>query len=416
MKSKAAGKLNYTKLLIISMAYIAVSLSTQGFKAILTLVRADLGITSAQAGLYSTFFFLSATVIAVFSGRVVDSLGSKKSLVIGTFIVGSLMVLHSFAPSLLILLILAFFTGIGFSIITPAVNKGVMEIAPPQRRASALGISQAGSGIGGVLGASLLPILGQLYGWQTAILIAGIVAVGFSLMLIVLYNPPKVDVKSKAEVNFKEDMKLLLKNKGLLCVAMMGFLFGFTLATTTTHLVIFLDQDIGFTPGLAGIALAIFQMGGIFGKPSWGYINDTILNGNRRKGFLIIGLLSALCTLMMGSLVPAGYITGLGVYTLVFFFGATSMGIPGLFFTAVGDIVSDKLMGTATGISLVFIRVGVIIGPPLFGLIADINGNYSVSWLFLSVILVAVTLCFYYLSGKYLPKSTVNNINVSSSG
>ncbi len=403
-------RLAYGKLLIISMAYIALGLNVQGFTAMLPLVRSDLMMSSTQAGLYTTFFFLSATVIAVFSGRVVDALGSKRGLVLGAFIVGTVMLLHAFAPVLLVLLVLAFFTGIGFSIITPSVNKGVMELVPPRRRALSLGITQAGGGIGAILGASLLPLFGQIYGWRPTIFVAGLVAIGFSLLLLLAYHPPRPVSDGSSSAGFWQDLKSLLGSKALLCVGMMGFLFGFTLSSVTTHLAIFLNHEIGFTPALAGFALAVFQMGGVFGKTGWGYINDTYLWGNRRMGFLLIGVLAAVATLLLGTLVPMGVISGAGVFLVVFFFGATGMGIPGLFFASVGDIVSDKLMGTATGLSLVFIRVGVVTGPPLFGLIADWQNSYSLSWVLLGVLMLTLTGLFFVLAGRFLPASVAQDM------
>jgi predicted MFS family arabinose efflux permease len=394
-------KLNYVQLCIISTAYVAVGLSTQGFMAMLTLVRSEFAIGSAQAGLYTTFFFLSATAIAIFSGRLADSLGSKRGLVLGTLAVGVLMVLHSVTPTFGVILILAFFSGLGFSLITPSVNKGVIEMVPPDRRAMSLGISHAGGALGGVLGASLLPYFGMLFGWRIAILIAGGIAILFSLLLQAIYKPVRSWDKQASipKGKLKEDMKKLLGNKALLCVAMMGFLFGFTLSSVTTHLVIFLDQDIGFTPAVAGFALATLQVGGIFGQPGWGYLNDRYMGGNRRLGFLIIGILAGIFTLLLGTLVPES--SGIWVFLLVFLFGITSLGIPALFFTTVGDIVSNKLMGTATGLSLIFIRLGVIIGPPLFGLLADLQGNYTASWLLLGAMLIGVTGLFYGLSARH---------------
>ena len=408
MKSIAATaarpKLNYAQLCIIAMAYVAVGLSTQGFMAMLTLVRNEFAIGSAQAGLYTTFFYLSATGIAIFSGRLADRLGSKRGLVLGTVAVGALMILHSVAPTFGIILFLAFLSGLGFSLITPGVNKGVMQMVSPDRRAMSLGICHAGGALGGVLGASLLPYFGMLYGWRTAIILAGGTALLFSLVLQVTYKPAQDRDKADPSSNLTADLKNLLRNKALLCVAMMGFLFGFTISSATTHLVIFLDQDIGFTPAVAGFALATLQIGGIFGQPGWGYLNDRYMGGNRRLGFLTLGILAGIFTLLLGTLVPGG--SGVWVFLLVFLFGITSLGLPALFFTTVGDIVSAKLMGTATGLSLIFIRTGVISGPPLFGLLADLRGNYTASWILLGIMLIGVTGLFYALSGHFKLEET----------
>ncbi|MTI94333.1 MAG: MFS transporter [Firmicutes bacterium] len=401
---KPRSIIDYPKLCIIAMSYIAVGLSLQGFIAMLTLVREEFAIGSAQAGLYSTFFFLSSSGIAIFSGRLVDRLGSKRGLVLGAFLVGLLMVLHSLAPVFGMLLVLAFLSGFCFSLITPSVNKGVMELAPPDKRALCIGIGQSGNALGGVLGAGLLPWLGMLYGWRTAILIAGCIAIIFSFLLQTFYKPVQAQGTTGGmnKGNFIEDMKVLLGNKALLCIAMLGFMFGFSIGSITTHLVIFLDQDIGFTPALAGVALAVLQVGGVFGQPGWGYINDTYFGGNRRLGFLIVGLMAGGFTILLGSLIPGGIISGFGIYVMVFFYGITSLGIPGLYFATVGEIVPEKLLGTATGMALLFIRGGVIVGPPLVGLIADIQGNYTASWLILGGMLLGVTVLFYGLSAKYM--------------
>lgn len=401
---KTQPKLNYAKLSIIAMAYIAIGLCTQGFLAILTLVRNEFAISSAQAGLYTTFFFLSSTSIAIFSGRLVDKLGSKRGLVLGTLAVGTLMILNSQVPAFAVLLVLAFFSGLGFSLITPSVNKAVTGLAPPGRRAMSLGITHAGNALGAVLGASMLPYLGTLLGWRTAILISGSIAILISILLQIFYKQPSSGEKSidKPQSRFKEDLKEIILNKALRCVALVGFMFGFSISSVTTHLVIFLDQDIGFTPGLAGIALAVLQVGGVIGQPGWGYINDGILGGNRRLGFLLIGMLAGLFILLIGTLVPSGIVSGILVFGLVFLLGISSLGLPGLYFTTVGDIIPERLLGTATGLALVFVRAGVIAGPPLFGLVADLSGSYTASWLILGFLMLGVTALFYLISAHHI--------------
>ncbi|MFW6279371.1 MAG: hypothetical protein ACOC2G_04195, partial [Bacillota bacterium] len=47
-----------------------------------------------------------------------------------------------------------------------------------------------------------------------------------------------------------------------------------------------------------------------------------------------------------------------------------------------------------TGFALIFLRSGVVISPPLFGLLADITGTYRLSWLLLSVVIFLFTLIF----------------------
>ena len=56
---------------------------------------------------------------------------------------------------------MAILAGLGLSIITPAVIKGVVIAVPPEKRAVSMGIVQSGYGFGSIAGASLLPLMGE---------------------------------------------------------------------------------------------------------------------------------------------------------------------------------------------------------------------------------------------------------------
>jgi len=394
-------------LLIMSTAYIAVGINVQGFKAMLPLVSADFEISGTQAGLYATFFFLSGTLLAIASGRVVDRIGPKKSLVGATVIIASLMFLHILMPAFSLLLLLAFLTGIGFSIITPAINKGVMNLVPPEKRATSIGLAQAGGGIGGILGASLLPLLGDIFGWRTALLVAAIVAFLMALVLGKFYHQ-KMNVNNSADQDskdskstLKEDFKQLIGNPVLLFLCLMGSVFGFTMGNMTIHYTLFLTGDIGLTPAFAGFSLSAFMFGGIIGQPTMGYVNDRFFNSNRRFGLFLLGLISSIMLFIVGFVVFLGNIGFISILAISFIFGIFALAIPGLVFTTIGDVVKDELVGTATGIALVFIRTGVVVGPPLIGFIADIRGNYQTGWILLAITILMISFIFFIGTKKY---------------
>ncbi len=181
-------KLQYKFLFLLSTVYLAIDINVQGFLSLMPFIRGEFQITRAQGGLYYTSYFLIATIIAIFSGRIVDRIGSKKGLVFGTIAVGALIILHPLAPYFFILLILAFFTGLAFSIITPSLNKAVMVKVTQENRATSMGIIQMGGGAGGFLGASLLPILGENFSWRIAILFSGFLAICIGLFIFRFYR------------------------------------------------------------------------------------------------------------------------------------------------------------------------------------------------------------------------------------
>ena len=89
-------------------------------------------------------------------------------MLIGVFSVGGFMFFHGFASIYPALLLLALAAGLGFSIITPSVNKAVIESSSSDNKALSMGIMQSGGGIGSFAGASLLPLLAAAWSWRLA--------------------------------------------------------------------------------------------------------------------------------------------------------------------------------------------------------------------------------------------------------
>lgn len=393
--------LDWNILLLLSTAYLALSINVQGFMALLPLLKVEFALTRAQTGLYSTFYFISATSLAILSGRVVDLVGAKKGALLGVFSVGIFFLLHAAAPSYSIILLLAFLTGIGFSLITPAVNKGVMEAVAPKRRALSLGIMQSGLGIGGLLGASILPIFAQEIGWRQTLVITGF----FALLLgLVIYYFLQLDGQERSQK--KQDssslslpmiVKDLLTNRVLLGLSFFGFVFGISTSSMIAHFAIFLHQDLGFTLSMAGAGLGILHLGGMIGRPGFGYLDGTLFFGNHLLGLFCIGNIMGLLILLF-SFFSLDWIPALPFFFfLTFLLGATNMGGHTLFFTAISE-AAEIHTGTATGLALLFMRLGILSSPPLFGLIADRSGTYASSWMILGLLVLFLNSLLFFLT------------------
>lgn len=396
MKSQAANTIGtLSTLLVMSTAYIAVFSSVQGFKAMLPLIRVEFGISSAQAGLYSTFFYLSGVFLAVFTGKIVDTIGPRKGLIGGVVIIASLMFLHTLVPLFSMLLALALLSGIGFSVVTPSINKGIIEMVDPSKRAVSNGIVHAGGGIGGVLGSSLLPLIGEHYGWRTALVFSASLAFLLALLLIKLFHPDESKEIESQKTTFKQDLSLMMHNPLVWLMSLIGVVVGLALGNMTIHYTLFLTSDLGFRPSLAGVALSIFMVGGILGNPMIGFINDKYLNSNRRIGLYGLGIIVTFMYLVLAFIVLPLQLPYVLVLGISFVFGLFAFAIMGLMFTTLGDIVGAKYMGTGTGILLVFTRLSMVVGPPIIGHIADITGDYQLSFIVIAAtVLLLITIFF----------------------
>jgi MFS family permease len=74
--------------------------------------------------------------------------------------------------------------------------------------------------------------------------------------------------------------------------------------------------------------------------------------------------------------------------------GAGAFGWVGLYFALVAEIGGARYAGVLTGVAVAFAWSGVLVGPPVFGLLLEATGSYAWPWLALTAIavLVAATL------------------------
>lgn len=396
------NKLQYKFLFIISTAYLAVDINMQGFLALMPFVREEFALSSSRAGLYSSSYFFLATAVAIFSGRIVDQIGSKTGIVVGTISIGVLMLLHAVSPNFTLILILALLIGLFFSIITPALNKSVMQRTLPENRATSMGVMQMGGGIGGFTGAVFLPYLGEQFGWRSAVVFSALIALLVGVFIIIFFDEKNSKAGSdgvirRQQVSFKESIAALFKNKDLLLFSLFGLLLGFNSGAVPAHYTLYLTQDAALSRTAAGFAFGLLQIGGILGRPLMGYLNDKFLDGSRPKGLMAVGLFLTLVMFYYYRFMSGFDLSLQTIYLSSFVIGFASLGWMGIYFTAVIELAGEELAGMGTGLSLVFVRLGVLLSPPLFGLLADLNNSYQLSWLAMGLVMGISTLVFTYV-------------------
>jgi sugar phosphate permease len=391
-------------LIVLSVPSFILSFNHNGFLALLPFVREEFFLTRAQVGYYSTYFFISAAVLAVFTGSIVDNFGPKKSMLLGIASMSFVMLFYGFFSSYTIILFLALLAGLGFSIITPSVTKGVILVTSRENRAVSLGITQAGFGLGGIAGAGLLPLIAPLLNWRIAIQLAAIIALASGFLVYKFYheqnkdNSPRESNKSRKEeqnnLSFRNSLILLFKNKYLFQVCVVGSVFGIAMGTVISHFAVFISDDLDKSKAIAGLGLGILQFGGIIGRPIWGWLSDKLLKGSRQSSLFLITLFTGIMYLFFGIFFNRLALdTGL-IFVFSFLMGFSSLGWSGVHFTAVAEFAKEKQAGIATGLSLLFIRVGALFAPPIFGFIADLKGSYKHGWIVFGIFIIVSAFIF----------------------
>jgi len=398
---------NWYILFIVTLTSVVAGIYRDGFAALFPFLQTDFGLTRTQLGMHSTLFYSTSAIVAIYTGRLVDIKGTKWGLVFGSVFMGVFYILHSFAPSFIVILLLAAFTGLTVSLNLPTVSKAVTEWFPYQYRSTALGIQSMGFPAGGLIGAILLPYLGNLFGWRKAIIFPGIIALLYAFFVSRIYTEKKGmannNKKSKQTVNntnFWNCFHQLIVNRELLIISLFGFFLGSTSSVITAHFTLFLFLDYNLPKTIAGLGFAIVQFGSIFGRAIWGFLCDGLLKTNKRKTFFYMGILfsfiAVVLSLFLHTLNPSIFT----LFLFAFLIGFSGYGWPGLYNAAITETVPEENVGIAIGFASLFMRSGMMLAPPVFGYIADLNGSYNLSWFIWGMLLLLAATSQYLLSRK----------------
>lgn len=178
-------------------------LDRQTLSILATTIQADLKIDDMGYAQITSYFLFSYTIMYAVSGRLVDFLGTRRSLALavsGWSLAGMLHgVAHSAGQLAACRLLLGTFESANF----PAGIKAVAEWFPVKMRALGIGIFAAGGSFGAAVAAPLVSYLALAYGWRMAFVVVG--AMGFLWLVawLAVYHPaaqhPRLPAADRAE-------------------------------------------------------------------------------------------------------------------------------------------------------------------------------------------------------------------------
>lgn len=185
------------------------------------------GLNPLQLVLLGTIMELAILFFEIPTGLVADIFGRKKSLIIGTFIIGSAHLLEGGIPSFWAIAIGAALWGIGWTFISGAETAWVADEIENKELDTTLLNGAKFSSLGSFLGIMVSVIIGIIFTVQIAILIAG----GFLILIAIVSSRVISETKfisiaredtshiKQMKVALKESLSLIKGNTILLCLA-----------------------------------------------------------------------------------------------------------------------------------------------------------------------------------------------------
>ena len=371
-------------LVLITLAHALGALAVLSVAPLSPFLLDALHLSRAQVGLLLPAVYLGGVLMSLPAGWLTDRLGVRLTLGAGQAVIGILMLVAALAGSLRTLLACLVLAGFGFSVLNPSTGKAVLEWFPPRGRGLAMGIKQTGLTLGGLVGALALPPLAVVAGWRAALAAGGALAlVSATLTLIVYRSPAGASGASAAAWPRLGELRVFLRRPGVIVVFLSGLALSVAQSSVLAHLAIYARETFALSSVAAGQMLALSQAGGTGGRLAWGVISDRFFGGRRRPGVVVNALIGAgaYALLALGDRLPLA-----GLVPLALVAGVGAFGWVGLYFALVAEIGGARYAGLLTGVAVAFAWSGVLIGPPVFGLLVDRTGSYAWPWLALAVV------------------------------
>jgi MFS transporter, ACS family, aldohexuronate transporter len=353
-----------------------------GIPAIASLIRADLGLTLAQAGAFVSAYYVGPLVMSIPSGAIADRWGIVTTLVGGQIVIAIGLTTASVAPSYAALIPLLMLAGCGYGMLNPTSTKAVMAWSLPGERATMVGLKQVGLPFGGALGAALLPTLALSLGWRGAVLTAAIAIGVMGIASWFFYADPPVTQTTAATPRISH-MRIVFLTRDLWLLSIATGIFAALQTVWMAFLVLYLQEHVGVPLVTAGRYLALAQLSGAAGRIGFGVLSDRVFGGRRRITLAIAGTGSALCSIAIAF--TSRDASAAWLVPLAIVFGAVGIGWNGVQHTWMAELAGPTAAGTAVGLGLAVSSGGVMLGPLAFGWLVEASGSFRVAWIALAV-------------------------------
>jgi MFS family permease len=356
-------------------AMAASTYATLGYAAIAPLVRDRFGFSTVEVGALTALVFLGALVASVPAGRLTDRLGAPAMLALSQAGVALGAATSAVAPSRPVFLAGVAVAGLAYGGVNPPTNVLVTDAVPRRHRALFLSLKQTGVPIGGLMAGSTLPSAASLVGWRGALLLpVGVLAVTGAISMTIARREAAGRGAQEATrlpepTHFETAPAPSLPPTGAY-----GFVMAGVQLTFVGYLTVYLVDAHGYGPTAAGFMLSLALALGVAGRIAWGAMSDRWFASHATS--LALAGTGSVAGLLLLSLSDGG----LPLVAAVVLVGFCGIGWNGVYLALVADGAALHTLGRATGSALVFLYSGVVLVPPLFGLLVDEIHDWPDAW------------------------------------
>ncbi|MFN4146254.1 MAG: MFS transporter [Runella sp.] len=156
------------------------------------LTQADLDFFKIQYGWVDTSFKIAYAIGFIVIGWAIDRFGTKRGLAAAIGLWSIAGIAHALVGSFRSLIVVRFLLGFGEASNFPSGIKSIAEWFPKKERAFAAGIFNAGTNVGIILTAALVPWITLHFGWRFSFISTGMLGLGVLFLWWRYYQSPEL--------------------------------------------------------------------------------------------------------------------------------------------------------------------------------------------------------------------------------
>lgn len=351
----------------------------------------EFGWSNAEVNLLSTAKFVIGAVAALGMGILVDRIGGRLAVLIGTATGGVAMALFLFATNLPVYYLAGALLGFSASSIVAAM-KVIISRLYTIHQGAAMGIVLTATSTGGVVMPWIwAPLLEAGWNWRTIIAMMSIgpflIAVPLWVIFVALSKKAGPVIKAPTPIQNKlstwEHFRFISQDRNFWLIALGIFLVSAVDQAVQQNTVQFLIKNKGMNIDKIAWAASLTAVLGVAAKIASGWIYDRTSISGIRVFYVLLAISTWLIVPIAGPLTLALFVVTRGMAH-----GGMIVDVPIL----TRHYFGPERLGLTIGIMSVAVNLGFASGPPILGWLADVNHGSFVTgmWIYGAVAAVAV--------------------------
>ncbi len=375
-------------LAIASFDQLAITMSQQGLSILSVAFKEYAHLGVAQMGVLFATVALGAVVGMIPAGVALDRLGAKIIAWISGAAILVVMVTLALVLPKNFLALEGLLGLVGFFL--PALSlTGTTAITHlydgSAKEGVAIGIRQAATPLGGILAASLFPMLVKSWSLAIVLLIIAVNAGGWTMAFGWALEPAARRTQHKTAASGSGGFSgVLAQAKSLKFPLWISFLFSPGQYALLTYALLDLHDRWHIPMGLAGPTIALALLGGFLARIAMGKIMD---KGTKSTSLIAINAAVGVTALLVWTFIPSS--TAFWVVLVIFFaLGAGLDGWNALLTSWVSADSAAEARGIALGLTGMAGFLGIVLFLPVFGEITRVFHSYRPAWGLLAAIYI----------------------------